>query len=238
MNDFMTKWLKMSLVAIVGCGFLAMIVYALMMRDDIKSAQVEPPLVAAPDEALKRRPDEPGGMVIPHQDKQVFDLLDGPSATQQIAVAEPAPAATDTPAPEAPAATPPAAPVAEETVTPPVAIAAVQPAQPAAPMVKEEPKPEPKVEPKPAAKPEPVKVAASSGGAYGVQLGASSTESGAEKAVATFGKNAALAGLTGKVVKASVGGKTVYRIQFVGAPTRDAAAKICTKLTPCMVVGK
>lgn len=76
MSSFMVRWLKLSLVVIVGCGFLAMMIYALVNRDEISTSQVEPPLISPPSEPLKRRPDQPGGMQIPNRDKLVFDLLD------------------------------------------------------------------------------------------------------------------------------------------------------------------
>jgi hypothetical protein len=68
-----------------------MVIYALWMRDEIRTAQVEPALISPPDTALKRRPDEPGGMVIPNRDKMVFDLLD--EASTGVSAPAPAPVA-------------------------------------------------------------------------------------------------------------------------------------------------
>lgn len=91
MSPFLVRWIKLSLVVVVGCGFLAMAIYAFVMRDEIRNAQIEPPLVAAPEDALKRRPEQPGGMEIPNRDKLVFDLLDS-EATVSGAFPVPAPA--------------------------------------------------------------------------------------------------------------------------------------------------
>lgn len=67
-------------------------VYALVNKDAIQSSSVEPPLIAAPTEPLKRRPDQPGGMDIPNRDKMVFDLLDDNKVPQALsATVEPTP---------------------------------------------------------------------------------------------------------------------------------------------------
>ncbi|MFZ2586952.1 MAG: SPOR domain-containing protein [Alphaproteobacteria bacterium] len=247
MSDFMAKWLKLSLVAVVGCGFIAMMVYALMMKDDLQNSSLEPPMVEASDIALKRRPEEPGGMEIPHQDKMVFDLLDSPStavtgtegdvaanpdlALSEADVAEEVVAVPETVAAvvESPTV---AAPAEVAKVEEPVAVAKVEPKiEP-----KPEPKPEPvvaKVEPKPEPKKEVVKVVepkveAKTGGAWAVQVASLGSEADATKAIAQFDKNKALAPLTGKVVKADLGAKGVkYRVQFGRVASRDAAAKVC-----------
>lgn len=232
MNDFTARWLKLSLVALVGCGFLAMLVYALVMKDEIRNSQIEPPLLVAPEEPVKRRPDEPGGLAIPHQDKTVFDLLEHPSptdftsatpivvnraddgasatATQAVAAIEAAEAVVD------------AEPVEEEAVAAPSPVVAAKPV---------ESKPEPaKVEPtKAEPEAEPVKAVASGG--WGVQLASLGTQADADRAVANLKGQAALKGLTPKVVKADLGAKGVkYRVQFVGLKDRNAAVSVCSKM--------
>ncbi|NBV54237.1 MAG: hypothetical protein EBR79_00785, partial [Proteobacteria bacterium] len=84
MGPMILKWLKLSLVALVGCGFVAMVIYAFVQRDQIRSAQIEPPLVSAPEEAVKRRPEAPGGMEIPNRDKLVFDLLENDTGVRAV----------------------------------------------------------------------------------------------------------------------------------------------------------
>lgn len=251
----MLKILKFALVSLVGCGFLAMIAYALWMREEIRDAQIEPPLIAAPDTPVKRRPEEPGGMEIPNRDKLVFDLLDSDtpsqavssataeaSGTEDIVAAEPS--ATEEPVPEEAVAAP--APVA--AVKPVVAMPQVKPlaeAKPAAPAKAEAPKEAPKVlakvetkpAPKPVAKEEP-KVA---GGAWGVQVGAVGSKADGEAlAKKLTGKYAALKPLSPRVVAVTSGGTTKYRVQFLGASSRTAAAAVCGKLAgqACFPVGK
>ncbi|MCP5405771.1 MAG: SPOR domain-containing protein [Pseudomonadaceae bacterium] len=227
MGDFMTRWLKLSLVALVGCGFVAMVVYALLMRDEIKSAAFEPPLIAAPDTPLKRRPDEPGGMEIPYQDKVVFDLLDRPSNTA-VAPLDEEPVIADagvTVSPEeeeVPAAKPLEEAVAEETVVAPPAVAKVVEAAPVT-------KPEPKSEAKPEPKPEP-KVAAKASGSYGVQLASVSSRADADKAIAKFDANSKLSGLSSRVQTVDVKGKTYYRVQYIGLASRAEADAKCKSL--------
>lgn len=242
MSDFVMRWLKLSLVVVVGCGFVAMMVYALWMKEDLQNSSLEPPLVAASDVPLKRRPEEPGGMEIPHQDKMVFDLLD--NSTTTVASGTVDVAVVSDSAVETPDA------LVDEVVTPPEPIAAVvdeeKSAEPVVVAKFEEPKPEPKVEPKPepkvVAKVEPKvepkaepKVVAK--GSWGVQVASLGTQADADKAISQFNKNSALRGLTGKVVKATVGGATKYRVQFVGAASRAAAAAVCAKAkVSCMPV--
>lgn len=249
MDDFMARWLKWSLVALVGCGFVAMLVYALVMRDDIRSASLEPPLVEASDVALKRRPDEPGGLEIPHQDKVVFNLLDRPSDTsvaplddEQVADAgvtvppESEPVDVTTTLVEAiesqtveVSETPDAvAGVEEIAVVAPAAPVQAKPVEVATVAAKEEPTPAPKV----IAKTEPenvVKPVAKSGG-YGVQLASVSGKADATKAMDKFDANAKLAGLTGRIQNVEVKGKTYYRVQFMGLASRAEAESLCKKL--------
>lgn len=255
MNDFVTRWLKLSLVALVGCGFIAMLVYALFMKDEIRSAQVEPPLVAAPDEPAKRRPEEPGGMTIPNQDKMVFDLLEHPSPTDFTSseprvsadtvasgsVAQVSPDAASAAPVTAPAAAPAVAqaPVEEVQVAPPEQIKPVagqKVVQPVAEAPVEKPAPAKQAEMKKVEAPKSAATAAK--GDWGVQLAAVGSKDDADKAVANFSKMPALKGMRPHVASATVNGKGVYRVQFVGAATRPAAASICAKMgkQPCLPV--
>ena len=219
MTDFMVRWLKFSLVALVGCGFLAMLVYAFWMREDIRLAAIEPPLVAAPDMPLKRRPDEPGGLMIPHQDKVVFDLLDSPSTAMHAALDE----VVDDEVMDEPVQ------VAVEAVSQSVQEEVIAPVVDIKPVAQIEPKPVviAKVE-----TPQPV-----SGGAWAVQVGSLSSRTDADKAVTKLRAEAALKRLTPRVVEADVKGRTTYRVQFVGLKDRSAAAAICGQLkTGCFPV--
>ncbi|HEX2858696.1 MAG TPA: SPOR domain-containing protein [Alphaproteobacteria bacterium] len=245
MGDLMMRWLKLSLVALVACGFIGMVVYALWMRDEIRSAQVEPALISPPDTAIKRRPDEPGGMAIPNRDKLVFDLLD--EASTGVSAPAPAPvagsvaelplagAATPTmvvTVTTAATASPSAIPAIAPAAMPMPAAAPVENAKVAAPTqpvavaeTKPEPKPEPKAEPK-----------AKSGG-WGVQLAAVGSQADAAKMAASLqSKNAPLKGLT---IVTPDAGNGRWRVQFFGIANKAAAAKVCSELgskQPCFPV--
>ncbi|RYD50490.1 MAG: SPOR domain-containing protein [Sphingobacteriales bacterium] len=243
MSSFVTRWLKISLVVIVGCGFLSMMIYALMNRDEISSSQIEPPLITPSAEPLKRRPDQPGGMQIPNRDKMVFDLLDSSSSTLDVtngvAIDDDVPDDVSAVAPQ------PVMAVSEtllETVIAPVvkpveqAAPALAPAKPietvvTQPKVEEKKVAEPvKAKDEPVKKPEPAKTATKpAAGKWGVQLAAvNSTADGNVFAAKASKDFAALSGLTAKISPVPGGGK--YRVQFVGLASRDAAAEVCNKL--------
>ena len=253
MSNFVARWLKISLVVIVGCGFLAMMIYALVNRDEISSSQIEPPLITAPTEPLKRRPDQPGGLQIPNRDKLVFDLLDSSNTTLgetgmgtvQAEVSASAVAVSESVSVVS-GIEETAAPVTASASVPIQAILPVSPAQvveKAAPVVV---KPEVKVEvkPEPVAKPveakvEPKTEKAAATGKWAVQLAAVNTRADGDALAAKSLKDfPALKGLTPRI-SAVPGGKK-FRVQFAGLKDRDAAAAVCAKLAGkqgCFPVG-
>ncbi len=252
MSHFVAKWLKLSLVVIMGCGFLALMIYALINKDEISSSQIEPPLITPPAEPLKRRPDQPGGMQIPNRDKLVFDLLDSSntrltgtevppveevsitdadltSGTTPLVEAQPVVVASVT----APQPVVAVAPKVQEPAPQPVAVAKLEEPKvqeaPKAEVKKEEPKAEVKEETQPAAK-----------GGWGVQLAAVSSAADGKAFAAKAQKQfSALANLTPNI-QAAPGGKA-YRVQLVGLKSREEAAKVCAQLAGkqnCFPVGK
>lgn len=256
----MTRWLKISLVVIMGCGFLAMMIYALINREEISSTQIEPPLITAPTEPLKRRPDQPGGMQIPNRDKLVFDLLDSSNTTlgetgvgnavaeptaASIAVSESIPVVSgiSTAVTEKTAEIAQVAPI--QAVVPVSSVQpVVKPVEPTAVSTKLEAKPEPKVEAvKPVEKivpkeePKVEKVAA--GSKWAVQLAAVNTKADGDAMAAKASKEfPALKGLTPRV--SAVPGAKKFRVQFLGLKDREAAAAVCAKLAGkqgCFPVG-
>lgn len=253
MSPFLYKWLKYSLLALVAGGFVALAIYALIMRDDIKNAQIEPPLIEAPEQALKTRPEAPGGLEFPNQDKLVFDLLEGSAPAGVVGASAMENDATGAAAASSFAS--PTAVVAEtssaasisvtaalptEAVKPEAVVEAVKPA--VAP--KETPKvaevkPEPKAEPKPEPKAEPKTETPKLAGSWAVQLAAVGSKADGDKVAKQLqGKFSALQPLKIRIVPAPDG--TRYRVQFVGLATRTAAQAVCDKLgsQPCFPVGK
>ena len=260
----MLRWLKLSVVAFVGCGFLGMIAYALWVREEIKGAQLGPPLIAAPDMPVKRRPDEPGGMEIPNRDKLVFDLLDNSASATA-----PEPAPVDGQIGDGSVSTQPAGQVADRVAdqvtlaqlvntapasgTPTSGSSQLTPvpeevvAAPAQPV----PVKEAKVEAKPVqvasvtpaktvTKPEPVAVSEAKG-SWGVQLAAVASQADATKVAGQLkSKFPVLKNMTPRTAKVSTPAGIRYRVQFVGAESRAAATKVCDQLgakQPCFAVG-
>ena len=250
MSHFVARWLKVSLVVIVGCGFLAMMIYAFVNKDEIQSSQIEPPLIAAPAEPLKRRPDQPGGMQIPNRDKLVFDLLDSSNTTLGETGIGSGQTVSDTASLSSPTASVASesiatskavelsatadAPIKEPVI--PVQTAAMAPSIISTPTAIVAMPAEPKVIPAASKKiedkkivtlePKPVEKVS---GKWGVQLAAvNSVADGnamASKAAKDF---AALRTLASRIIPAPGGKK--YRVQFVGLKDRDSAAGVCAKL--------
>lgn len=87
-NNFSLKssakvvWFKRGVAASVLVGFTWLIVSAI--SSNVEDENLEPALVKAP-EMVKQRPETPGGMKIDHQDKQLFDLLESETSTNDVA---------------------------------------------------------------------------------------------------------------------------------------------------------
>jgi cell division protein FtsN len=65
-------WILAGAVLII---FATVVGYAYMQRNAVEYYTLDPQLVTAPDAPVKVRAESPGGIKIPNQDKQVFDLL-------------------------------------------------------------------------------------------------------------------------------------------------------------------
>jgi pyruvate/2-oxoglutarate dehydrogenase complex dihydrolipoamide acyltransferase (E2) component len=215
------------------------------------------PLIRADDKPIKIKPDTPGGMVVPDQDKTVYDRIAPgsvasgpekllpPAPVPQIPPAVPPQAMPTVPPPPAPAPaaqtdpTPPAAPAppAAQATAPPAALtpAAPVPATPAA-------------APAPAAAP----VAAPAGqsiaslidtvSGYRIQLASVRSEEQAQATWARMQKTNAdvLASLTMRAIKVDLGDRgTYYRVQ-AGPLDESGATLACSKLkgrsVDCIVV--
>jgi len=249
MNPFLYKWLKLSLVSLVACGFVAMAIYAYLKREDIRAAQPEPPLVAAPTQALKTRPESPGGLEFPNQDKLVFDLLEGTAPASQVTATVTALSATTSGAAAASSFADSLPNHGEAEAVPPTvsapassAVAAAVPSTPtvvAAPPVVSHAKQAPAPQPAAVAEAKPAIKEQTKTGAWSVQLAAvGSTADAHTTAKRLQAKFAPLKPLNIRVVPAP-GGKR-YRVQFSGLASRAAAQAVCDKLgsQPCFPVGK
>jgi cell division protein FtsN len=228
-----------------------------------KGVQMAPPLIRADNSPIKVTPDSPGGMVVPHQDKTVYDRLSGKPETVEAerllpppevvvkkpeAVAEPEVAVSkpeETAAKEVPLAAKPT-PEPEKAVV----VAEEAPAVPVVPAAKpvSKPAPEPKVEvaktaPAVVTKKNEPKQLQNKPGAHMIQVGAYRTA-----AKATTGWNrlvkankALLGGLSPFVVRADLGSRGVFhRLRAGPVDGPEAAAALCSRLKQrkvgCLVI--
>jgi len=184
----------------------------------------EVPVIQADQGTTKTRPQQPGGMAIPDQDKLVYNQGKNPSQVEKLLPPPETPLPRPVPAAEA-AGEPPAAPevpvnATSPTAPPPVANVAPSLAAPTVAVVS------------PPAAPVP-SVPASGAGGYRLQLGAVRTEESAKQEWMKLKKAQGdlLGGLNAAWPRADLGGRGVYyRIQ--AGPVGDAATaeRICGEL--------
>lgn len=244
-------------VVVAGLGVLGWYVYDRLLST---GGLGEVPLIEADDGPTKKRPEDPGGLVVPNQDKLVYETLDGEGAEETVerllpAPEEPLPQPEPAPEPmvEAPAAEPEPpepAPTAEQAgipLLPPAELGSET--VPATAAISAAPPPEPVAEaPEPVADaPEPVAPAESesaTAGVYLVQLAAFRESADADKAWRQLAKQHGdlLSDFTARVERADLGADlgVFYRLR-VGPFGGEAAAKaLCDALKSrnldCLVV--
>jgi hypothetical protein len=156
-------------------------------------------VIAAPEGDYKQRPENPGGMNVEGEGDTAFAASAGATPQGNLN--------TDA-VPERPVARPPAAPTA-----PTAAAAPPRPAPAAIPPAPSRPAPPPR--------------APSAAGGATIQLGAFSSQAGANSAWTNLaGRFRYLAPLAHSVVPAQVSGRTLYRLRASGAD----AASVCRRL--------
>lgn len=218
------------------------------------------PVVRADGTPIKERPEDPGGMDVPDQDKLVYDRLDGDSPRPQVERLLPPPetpmeppvvdelAATDAP-PAPPSLVPePISPQGADTDE--AAIAAAEPAdgdQPDAPENLPTPEaatPAPPPPPAPEAPPQPAVTAATdAAGGYRVQLASvRSMEAAQQEWTRLTGRHGDLLGdLDLDVERADLGERGVfYRVRGGPLAGEEAAESLCETMKArdvgCLVV--
>jgi cell division protein FtsN len=216
-------------------GLVSLAWYAQETSREEQAGGTEVPLITAEGGEIKTRPEEPGGKQFPHQDKQVYRIIN-PSQS------EPEGKVHLAPQPDQPKVMPREEAVAElqrrvEEKEPEKVVEPVK--QEAVPVVKtpvSEPvkKSEPVTVVTPVKMPEPQKpVAPVKQGAIALQLGAFRS---AEEANGQWGKIAAkhpsvVRGYSHSVVKADLGAKGIYyRLRLNGFENTAAANDTCAKL--------
>jgi cell division septation protein DedD len=240
--------LRIILVAVVMTLFAGSLWYA---YDHVRSRSPgEVPLIRADISATKARPEQPGGMAIPDQDKLVYNqgraqpqvekLLPPPETPlpRPVAAAEPIPEPPV--APVVPPSTPgpgpatlPAEAAVSTVVTRPQPVAAVPPAAPAQPVaVTPPPKPAPvAVAAPPATVQAPTKAPA--GGGFRLQLAALRSEDAAKKEWSRIKQaNKDLLGAYAAAwPRVDLGDRGIYyRLQAGPVSDGAAAERVCSEL--------
>lgn len=203
------------------------------------SPHSELPLICADSRPIKARPEEPGGLIVPNQDKLVYENLGRGDHEPKVERLLPPPEQPKPP--PVTAALPPSEPnpgaVSPEIIVPDVApsLRAPSPAKPEAPR--------PSVETLPPAAAETAK-ATTPRGDFMLQLAAMGTLDAAEKAWVRLRKDNPdlLGNLSSDILKVDLGARgTFYRLR-AGAMDELAARALCAQLakrnTGCMVVRK
>lgn len=221
-------WL-MLLVVVAVLAALAGVVYFAYQQGREEGIRTAPPIVRADGGPEKVAPQDPGGMDIPHQDKEIFERITGDNG------GAPANGGVERllPPPEEPVATPTAPVAAAEPVeTPVVAEPTVETLEPA-------PKPQPI--PAPAAA-KPAAPANAASGGWVIQIGSFRDTARAQTEWAGVQRKHPdiLTGTTADIQRADLGDKGIwYRLRAAAYATKGAAETACGKLkaagTDCLV---
>jgi cell division septation protein DedD len=235
--------IKLAVAALLMFGAFGAAVWYAYDRGFRSGGSTSPPLIRADTSPTKVRPDEPGGLQVPHQDKLVYETLN--------AEGEGEPVEQLLPPPEEPIARPASPAPPSEPVPAPTEVTAVPVSPPPPPPLpeppSEAPSPPPAASP-PQAAPQPASPAApaktASLGIFRIQLA-----SYREAAAATQGwhrLSKAHPGLLGKlspaVIRIDLGaGKGIYYRLLAGPlPDRAQADRLCAQLKAkkvgCLVV--
>ncbi len=251
-------WRKRLLVTLVAAsalfGFIGIAWYAL--NEGQRDSDAVVPVIRADIEPEKSRPEDPGGMTIPHRDRTVFERIDPladqprverllpppevpqerPAPTAEVPPVSPIPEAIAEAAPDTAAAPPPAPParVAEEASPPSEPAPLLPPPPPARTPAPEAATPAPPAPaPAPAAPPAtaPAQALAQP---YMIQLGALRDQARAEQeAQALTTRHAAILGtLRVGATRADLGERGIfYRLQAGPVEGREAAEALCARLS-------
>ena len=201
------KLIAFVVIGLVAIGLIVGGVFWMGNRASQTGGEGEPEVIAAADGDYKVKPDEPGGMKVEGEGETAFATTGGQAPSGSINVDA---------VPEAPVTE-----VPKQKAAPAPAPAPAPKATPAAP-------------PKQAEAPAPAAPAA--GGAV-VQLGAFSSQSGANNAwKALSSRFKYLAPLSHSVTSTTAGGKTLYRLRASGPGAKNLCGRLRVAGESCVVV--
>jgi outer membrane biosynthesis protein TonB len=241
--------LLVSLAALASFGG---VIYWAHEKDRESGGEGIVPLIRADEKPIKMKPDTPGGLLVPNQDKTVYERVapgSVPQGPEKLLPPPPAPQIPPQvpPQPPAPAALPAPAPA---PTTPSIAATPPTPAPSAAPTPQAT---ETLTPPAPGAQPLPTTPAQPQGGqsianlidtlsGHRIQIASVRTE---EQAKATWARlqqshGDVLGSLTMRAVRIDLGDRgTFYRVQagpLDGAGASSACSKLRTRSVDCIVV--
>ncbi len=246
------RWLFAFGFAMFGAAaFVAVLLYA-YDRGSQRPETGVPPLLTAEPGPTKRRPDQPGGLEIPHQDMLVFDQLDpaaqGPRVERLLPPPEePLPRPVAMPSLPGPAPMPLIPDLAEPPIASEPSLAGSPPASPppttadigalveqlgrtettvVPPVVQPEPSPaDPRPPERPSAQPPET-------GAFGIQVASMRSDEAALQEWRRLQRRYPdpLRGLTLDVRVADLGERGIYYRVIGGSVSRERAGEICAAL--------
>ncbi len=231
--------MKLHMIALsIFIGILIVVLSGFFFFGEDKDDSNEIITITATPTPVKVKPEQPGGMQIPDQDKLVYNRIRANEVPTKIERLFPEPekpvlpeilTPEPTPAQEPQPINPTAEKIAEKPIVPPQQVVEIVPPTP-----KKEVLPLPtKVTPKPADNKAPKTTTAAVKDTWRVQLLSSSNKQSVEKAWPTILKKnkALLSDMSHDIVPAQIAGKgTFYRLQVGSFPSRDMAAGLCSKL--------
>lgn len=245
-------WL-MLIVVLAVLAALAGVVYFAYQQGREEGIRTAPPIVRADGGPEKVAPQDPGGIDIPHQDKEIFERITGDTSASNADSGverllpppeEPAQLPAATPA-QQPAATPRSPSTTETLLAPsgtpaPATTPPPAPSAPAAPAAAQ-PAPTPAPAPSPAPRPTPAAAPAATG-AWVVQIGAfrDTTRANTEWAGVQRKHPSILGSASADIQRADLGDRGIwYRLRASGFASKDAANSACAALkaagTDCLV---
>lgn len=238
--------LAFALAALTAVGGIGWLVYEWTAEGE----STAPPLIKADQGPMKIRPKDPGGMMVPDQDKLIYQSLNGGVVEETVERLLPPPEEPlpppEPPAPEVVAEPPPAVERSAPDGNLPLLPPAEAPSEASATV--EAPEPEPKAPPEPApappSAPAPAAATAAATGSYMVQLASFRSIDDADKAWRkAIKKNGdLLSAYSAQVVRADLGGDqgVYFRLRIGPFAGGGEAKSLCEKLkarnADCFVV--
>ncbi|GLQ20229.1 SPOR domain-containing protein [Algimonas porphyrae] len=205
--------LVIGVLLLLAVAFIVLKIYQPGVRD-----RADPPLITADNTPFKIVPDDPGGLQVPDQDKEVFDMMAGTEPSRDIVTL---------PQPETPVDRTTITPETTNDGTDPVAVEPLQPAETSPPAVRQ-PVETPVVRPDPAPATQPPATPSD----WVVQVASLRSQAEADRTYdAIANRHSALSGYQRDIVRVDLAEKGIYyRARVSGLASKSAADDVCRQL--------